>query len=97
MKYTKIKARLGDTIKINENMSLRFEKMAEDLGPVWHEIPPVPQNKEVEEGDFVQVTDDVWFVYENSRWRMMNHSEHVEAARQVYMNQIKSGDHFSRP
>lgn len=97
MKYVKIDARIGDTLKINEYMSLRFEKIADDLGPVWHEIPPIPQNRDVDEGSFVQVTDDIWFVFDKSEWRMMNHSEHVEALRQVYLNGVRSRDHFSRP
>jgi hypothetical protein len=97
MRYKKLDAHLGDTLSINENMSLRFEKIAEDLIPIWHEIPPAQQNRDVQEGHFVQVTEDVWFVFENSKWRIMNHSEHVEAARQTYMNKIKSADHSSPP
>lgn len=97
MNYRKIDAQPGSIVNLNENMSLKYEKIADDLGPVWQEIPPEPSNVEVKEGDFVQVTEDVWFVFVDSQWRMMNHAEHVEASRQVYLNQSKIPDHFSRP
>jgi hypothetical protein len=97
MNYKMVKANIGDKLKINDNMSLIYERLADDLSPVWHEIPSVPGNKEVHEGNFVIVTDDVWFVYENFHWRMMTNSEHVEASRQVYMSGLNSEDRFSRP
>lgn len=85
MKFKKIDARLGETVRINDSMSLRYEKFADDLLPVWHEIPSDGQMKNYEEGTFVSVTHDVWFVFNNGTWRMMTPSEHIEAYRQNYM------------
>jgi hypothetical protein len=97
MMYKPIKAHEGDVVQINEHISLRFGKVASDLEPIWQEIPPEPGNLVVEEGNFVPVTDDVWFVLENHHWRMMTQNEHVEASRQVFINKAGTGDHFSRP
>ena len=83
MKFKKYEAKLGDTVKINEYMSLKFEKIADDLSPVWHEIPSNGHAGKFEEGTFLSVTPDVWFVFENGNWRVMTPSEHVEATRHV--------------
>lgn len=97
MMYKPINAREGDIVQINEHISLRYGKVAADLGPIWQEIPSEPGNFVLEEGNFVPVTDDVWFVLENNHWRMMTQNEHVEASRQVFINKADNGDHFSRP
>jgi hypothetical protein len=82
MIYKKLVPNIGDTVRINDSMSLRFEKIAEDLRPVWHEIPPSEGDLHLEEGVFVSVTPDVWFVFEHGSWRVMSLAEHVEAERQ---------------
>lgn len=99
MNYKPLKAGLGDILNINEHLSLRYEKFADDILPVWHEIPPESGNVVPHEGDFVSVTEDVWFVYENGRWRVMDQKEHVEANRQAFISKtsVKNEDCFSRP
>ena len=97
MMYKPINAHEGDIVQINEHISLRYGKVAADLEPVWQEIPPEPGNLVLDEGSFVPVTDDVWFVLENHYWRIMTQNEHVEASRQVFINKAGTGDHFSRP
>lgn len=82
MRYHKINAKIGDTLKISDSMSLRYEKIAEDLRPIWIEIPPNGEVQNYEDGTYVSVTPDVWFVFERGAWRMMNSSEHLEANRQ---------------
>lgn len=86
MNFKKYKARVGDVVKINESMSLVYEKIADDLGPVWHEIPSGGDEQNFEEGTFVSVTSDVWFVYDKGEWRMMTPNEHIEASRQTYLS-----------
>lgn len=85
MKFKKFDARIGDTVRINDSMSLRYEKFADDLHPVWHEIPSNGHRRNYEEGTFVSVTPDVWFVFNHGAWRMMTPSEHLEAYRQTYL------------
>lgn len=82
MIYKKLQAQIGDTIHISDLMSLRYEKLAPDIGPVWHEIPAEDGDKNFEEGSFVEVTPDVWFVYDQGNWRMMSLHEHLEAQKQ---------------
>lgn len=97
MKFKTIKALEGDVIQINENMSLRYGRVAEDLGPVWQAIPSEPGNLPIEEGNYVPVTEDVWFVLENQQWRIMSQKEHVEASREAFISKAHNEDHFSRP
>lgn len=82
MIYKKLQADIGDTVRVSDLMSLRYEKIAPDIGPVWHEIPAVEGKGNYEEGSFVEVTPDVWFVFDKGKWRMMNLHEHLEAQRQ---------------
>lgn len=84
MKYKKLQARVGDSLRISDLMSLKFEKFSEDLSPVWHEVPPEPQTNIYDDGSFVEVTDDCWFVFDKDHWRMMTSNEHTEASRQVW-------------
>ena len=86
MRFKKFEAKVGDTVKINEAMALRYEKIAEDLRPIWHEIPSNGEKRSYEDGTFVSVTPDVWFVFERGEWRMMTPSEHIEASRQNFLS-----------
>ena len=86
MKFKKIDGQIGDTLKISDVMSLRFEKITEDLGPVWHEIPSTHENRKYDEGSFVEVTPDCWFVLDQGRWRMMSTNEHIVAARESWLS-----------
>lgn len=74
-------------------MSLRFEKIAYDLQPVWQEIAYEPQTITCQDGHFVEVTPDIWFVLENGAWRTMTASERIDAQRQVYTNKFSIQDH----
>lgn len=86
MKYIRYLPKLGDTFQISDNMSIRYEKIAEDLRPIWHEVPPSPGIGPIEEGTFIAVTHDIWFVYDHAQWRIMSQSEHTEASRQMWLN-----------
>lgn len=86
MKFKKFEAKVGDTVKINDALALKYEKVAEDLRPVWQEIPSDGEKFSYEDGTFVSVTSDVWFVYDRGEWRMMTPSEHIEASRQTYLS-----------
>ena len=97
MKFKPINGHEGDVIKINENMSLRYGRVADDLSPVWQEIPPEPGTLEIAEGSYVPVTDDVWFVLENNQWRIMSQKEQVEASREAFISKDHIEDHFLRP
>lgn len=88
MKFRKLKPKVGDVITISDEMSLRYEMIAEDLPPIWHEIPRAVQNLEPEEGNYLKVTTDLWFVFENGRWRVMNADEHVQIERQEYFSDL---------
>jgi hypothetical protein len=89
MKYQKINPKIGDVIAISEQMSLKFEKIADDLAPVWMEAPSEASTTQFDEGSYVNVTDDVWFVYDKQHWRIMTNSEHLEAKRQTYFNGVQ--------
>lgn len=80
MKYKPLKANIGDILKISDTLSLRFEKVAEDLQPAWLEIPAQSSTIDSSDGDYVAVTPDVWFVQENGHWRMMSQDEHLRVA-----------------
>ncbi len=80
MKYKPLKASIGDILKISDTLSLRFEKIAEDLNPTWLEIPAESSTIEAEDGEYVAVTSDIWFVQENGHWRMMTQAEHLRVA-----------------
>jgi hypothetical protein len=67
-------------------MSLRSGKIADDLAPVWHEIPPMASTRVPEEGSFIDVTPDVWFVFDGGEWRIMTPGEHVEAERATFLS-----------
>lgn len=86
MNYKKIDAKIGDTLKVSDSMALRFEKFADDLQPVWHEIPVEESTRDFENGSYVPVTEDCWFVFDNGYWRMMTLAEHAEASRQAWYN-----------
>ena len=88
MNYRKMKPKLGDVIAINDVMSLKFEKVAEDIAPVWMEVPPEPSTMQFNDGCYLTVTNDLWFVFENNSWRVMNPNEHNEAYRQTYLSEI---------
>lgn len=92
MKYESINANPGDSIQINEIMSLRYDEIASDIGPVWHEVPSEKANLIPHEGNFISVTDDVWFVFDHGQWRVMTPAEQVEASRQDYLAHIKIPD-----
>ena len=87
MNFKKYNAKVGDIVRINESMSLVYEKIADDLRPVWHEIPSDGEKQDFEEGTFVSVTPDVWFVFDKGEWRMMTPTEHIAASRQNYLSQ----------
>jgi hypothetical protein len=84
MKFKKFKPKVGDILEINESMSLLYEKIAKDLLPIWHEIPSVPSNLWLEEGHYVSVTPDIWFLRVADGWRVMSLKERLEATRQDY-------------
>lgn len=86
MKFLKFEPHIGDVLTVSDNMSLRFEKIADDLKPVWMEIPRIHTGMEAENGNYVIVTDDLWFVFENGYWRVMTMNEHAEASRQDYLS-----------
>lgn len=89
MNYWKLKPKLGDVVAISNDMSLRFEKIAEDIAPVWIEIPHAPSTLQVNDGCYLTVTNDLWFVFENKQWRVMTLNEHNEAYRQTYLSEIR--------
>jgi len=89
MNYVKIKPKLGDVIAISSDMSLKFVKLAEDIAPVWIEIPYSPSTLQFNDGCYLAVTDDLWFVFENANWRVMTLSEHKEAFRQTYLSELR--------
>lgn len=80
MKYKPLQANIGDTLKISDTLSLRFEKIADDLQPAWLEIPAEGSTVQTQDGDYVAVTPDIWFVQDNGRWRMMSQEEHLRVA-----------------
>jgi hypothetical protein len=86
MNYKNLRPRPGDVIAINDQMSLRFEKLAADIEPVWLEVPRENSSIPYEEGSYIEVTNDVWFIYIHDEWRVMTKSEHLEAYRQGYFN-----------
>lgn len=85
MKYVKLKARIGDVVTISDQMALKFEKIADDIAPVWREVPPEPTDKKFQNGSYITVTDELWFIYDHEHWRIMTANEHVEAYRQNYL------------
>ena len=87
MRFKKYHAKEGDTLKINDSLALRFERFASDLQPVWHEVSAENGNMKYEDGTNVSVTDDVWFVFDKDKWRMMTPYEHIEADRQHFLDQ----------
>lgn len=89
MNYMKMKPKLGDIIAISSDMSLKFEKLAEDIAPVWIEIPHAPSTMQFNDGCYIAVTDDLWFVYEDHSWRVMTLNEHKEAFRQTYLSELR--------
>jgi hypothetical protein len=90
MKYQKIKPKVGDVIAVSDQMSLRFEKLAEDLEPVWMEVPLENSTHHYSEGAYFTVTQDVWFVFQNHFWRVMTMNERLEAYRQNYFNDLSA-------
>lgn len=84
-----MKPKLGDVIAISSDMSLKFEKLAEDIAPVWIEVPHSPSTMQFNDGCYIAVTDEFWFVYENGNWRVMTLSEHKEAFRQTYLSELR--------
>lgn len=86
MRYKNLRPKPGDVIAINDQLSLRFEKLAPDLEPVWMEVSQEASSINYDEGSYIQVTPDVWFVYVREGWRVMTMSEHQEAYRQKYFN-----------
>lgn len=86
MKYQRFQAQIGEVLKISDRMSLRFEKIAPDVSPVWYEIPAEDGRWDFKEGTFIEVTDDIWFAYHLGRWRTMTQPEHIEAERQCNLN-----------
>jgi hypothetical protein len=89
MNYWKVKPKLGDVIAISNDMSLQFVKLAEDIAPVWIEIPHEESTMQFNDGCYLAVTDDLWFVYQNQQWRVMTLSEHKEAFRQTYLSEVR--------
>ncbi len=87
MNYRQMKPNLGDVIAISKDMSLRFEKVAEDIAPVWFEIPYEPSTMQFNDGCYLKVTNDLWFVFEDDHWRVMTQNEHKEAFRQTYLSE----------
>lgn len=80
MKYYPLHAKVGDILKISETLSLRFEKVADDLLPIWYEIPVEESTIEGHEGDYVEVSPDICFVLDKGIWRMMSKEEHSRVA-----------------
>lgn len=89
MNYRKLKPKLGDVVAVSNDMSLKYEKIADDIAPVWIEIPSTPSTIQVNDGCYLTVTNDLWFVYENKEWRVMTLNEHNEAYRQTYLSEIR--------
>lgn len=89
MNYRKLKPNLGDVVAVSKDMSLKFEKIAEDIAPVWIEVPPEPSTMLVNDGCYLSVTSDLWFVYDDKNWRVMTPNEHHEAYRQTYLSEIR--------
>jgi len=89
MNYRKMNPKPGDVIAISSEMSLKFEKLAEDIAPVWIEKPYTPSTMQFNDGCYIAVTDDLWFVFENKNWRVMTLSEHKEAFRQTYLSELR--------
>lgn len=92
MLFRKLQAKPGDTLRVSDLMSLRFEKISDDLGPIWHEIPATDETLKYDEGNFVEVTEDCWFVFDRGHWRMMSVNEHTEATRQAWLSSQSPGD-----
>lgn len=86
MNYTRYIPKIGDSFQISETMSVLYEKIAEDLNPIWHEVPAQSGITDVEEGTFIAITPDVWFVFDKGKWRMMGQAEHTEASRQLWLS-----------
>lgn len=97
MNFKPVAAQIGDVIEINKNMSMKYGPMGMGLRPVWHEIPPEKGSISPEEGHFIEVTEDIWFVFENGQWRIMSQPEHVSASREVYLNKPVRDDSFFNP
>lgn len=88
MKFIKVKPKLGEVISVSDSMSLRYEKLAEDLSPVWMEAPPAESSGKYPEGSYIMVTNDLWFLYDHNSWRVMIMNERIEANRQSYFNDL---------
>lgn len=88
MKYVKLKPKLGDVIAISDDMALKYEKIADDIAPVWMEIPVQRSTVPYSQGTYVTVTEDLWFIYDHDSWRVMTMNEHTEANRQSYFNDL---------
>jgi hypothetical protein len=82
----KLKPKLGDVVTISDQMSLKFEKIADDLAPVWMEVPSEKSETLFSDGSYIAVTDELWFIYDQDHWRIMTSNEHVEAYRQNYLS-----------
>ena len=89
MNYRKLKPKVGDVVAVSPEMSLKFEKIADDIAPVWIEVPPEPSTMQFNDGCYFTVTNDLWFVYEGNNWRVMGPNEHHEAYRQTYLSELK--------
>lgn len=88
MKYQKLRPKVGDVVAISDQMSLKFEKIADDLSPVWMEVPSEKSNMIFTNGSYIAVTDELWFLYDRDHWRVMTTTEHVEANRQSYFGDL---------
>jgi hypothetical protein len=93
MNYWKLKPKIGDVVAVSPEMSLKFEKIAEDIAPVWIEVPPEPSTMQFNDGSYLNVTNDLWFVYDQG-WRVMSHNEQHEAYRQTYLSEIRDQSNF---
>ncbi len=86
MRYKKLDPFIGDVLKINDNISLRFEKISADLSPVWMETEGESDTHIYQEGDFICVTNDCWFAFIGGEWKMMSKKEQNEAERQLWLD-----------
>lgn len=89
MNYRKMKPKIGDVIAISPALSLKYEKLADDIAPVWFEIPFEPSTVQFNDGCYITVTGELSFVYENGSWRVMGQSEQHEAYRQTYLSELR--------